>query len=557
MGDLCPICHAELLGLVTDPSHSLSCSGRHTFHEYCIQTYADTKGLGLQDIRCPVCRGAHDEAGSDVMCLDDVPDDVPAAPSSPEVMCLDDVPEAKAAAPQPKVKAAAKRKAAAKAVTAAGETPGGDVPEAKAAAPQPKAKAAVKAKAKAKAKAAADVAGAAMADAAEAAPKIVIPAIGKFAKGTKGKRQKKAQVKQAKMEAKTDDEAKEHAPKEEKPVAIGTPFSSQDLQNESTSLFCGDCGALVHYSKARLMSKVAGTWRCTHCCVTLTQLIRGLGKTPDWSKIPNNVKDKFFQESRSLGMKGTMRLQTDLFSKYSQREEFFENGGSYLPLTVWEKQGYCADDIKSKTPKEDQDQHPILGLTYRVRIFTKGDRGIDGQRRSEDLSGSAKRQKITPTPNVDSVPNVDSDVPPPVVVTSDSETSDSSSDSSSSSCRAKRSKKHKRSKSKKLTGKKSKKHKRHEETKEEKKAREKAQAEAKRNEEKLYAANWKLAREAISKLSSVVDGLRPLALESDKLPPHVLKSVKQHMLVLQNLIDEARATEYNPQKTLSFKSTKE
>lgn len=45
-----------------------------------------------------------------------------------------------------------------------------------------------------------------------------------------------------------------------------------------------------------------------------------------------------------------------------------ETRGKFMPLSYWKTQGFDSEAIKDRTPKCDQETHPVLGLTYRVNL---------------------------------------------------------------------------------------------------------------------------------------------------------------------------------------------
>ena len=55
---MCFICQDDL---GSDPVMALLCG--HVFHTECISTYASTKGLPIERIKCPTCRVVSGEVG--------------------------------------------------------------------------------------------------------------------------------------------------------------------------------------------------------------------------------------------------------------------------------------------------------------------------------------------------------------------------------------------------------------------------------------------------------------------------------------------------------------
>ena len=81
--------------------------------------------------------------------------------------------------------------------------------------------------------------------------------------------------------------------------------------------------------------------------------------------------------------------------KYKIVEQLFEKGGSDLPLSVWEIQGFNPDDIEAKSTPDNIQIHPMLGKCYRVVITSKGVRGGEGHRQTQCLTDKPSCRKIT------------------------------------------------------------------------------------------------------------------------------------------------------------------
>ena len=91
MAELCGICQFSLSGEQSnagDASQSLLCG--HTFHSYCVDSYAQCKGKSLNELDCPICRrtGAQITAlalASETMMVVDVDDILGAEAEQPAV----------------------------------------------------------------------------------------------------------------------------------------------------------------------------------------------------------------------------------------------------------------------------------------------------------------------------------------------------------------------------------------------------------------------------------------------------------------------------------------
>lgn len=137
-------------------------------------------------------------------------------------------------------------------------------------------------------------------------------------------------------------------------------------------------------------------------------------------------------------------------------EEFYE-GGEFLPLSVWETRGFPKAEIEARTDEKDKKIHPVVGLCYRVKILSQGQRGVRGAKRgSRATADGAASSSAGPAPSTRlALPDLNGE---PRGLASDdaddddddaSETTASSSTTSSSSSRKK--KKPKKSKKTKST----------------------------------------------------------------------------------------------------------
>ena len=64
-----------------------------------------------------------------------------------------------------------------------------------------------------------------------------------------------------------------------------------------------------------------------------------------------------------------MNLATAVLERIFTQRFIESSGGSYLPLSVYAREGYDAKQIQKEC--KDTMIHPVLGLCYRVAIFSK------------------------------------------------------------------------------------------------------------------------------------------------------------------------------------------
>jgi len=100
----------------------------------------------------------------------------------------------------------------------------------------------------------------------------------------------------------------------------------------------------------------------------------------------------FMADIGGLNITQIRALIESKYQKITQHGTYYDNGGQYLPPSVYEKMGYDPVAIKALTPSCDRVMHPILGETFRLAILTTGQRGYRGSENSESMS---KRPKNT------------------------------------------------------------------------------------------------------------------------------------------------------------------
>jgi hypothetical protein len=139
-------------------------------------------------------------------------------------------------------------------------------------------------------------------------------------------------------------------------------------------------------------------FKCNQCNRTLVKLVGGYGKwpTPEFNEFTIDQQQTFFQNAAKI--KNANELVKSLEAKLTQftsKEFSWANGGQFLPLAVWQTQGFDVELIKSNTPPEDVTHNPQVGTCYRVKIYSTFEKGNEGQRSEQTLS---QRSSVTPPP---------------------------------------------------------------------------------------------------------------------------------------------------------------
>ena len=132
------------------------------------------------------------------------------------------------------------------------------------------------------------------------------------------------------------------------------------------------------------------------------------------------------------------------------QERFYELGGKFLPLSVWEAKGFDAEQIATRSADADMEEHPVVGMCYRVAIISSGRRQSTGQREEVQFHPKAPAKAAMPassSTDAAPAPQVLEDDESMAEGGSGSEEDDSSSSSSSdSSSTSVKNKKRRRSK---------------------------------------------------------------------------------------------------------------
>jgi hypothetical protein len=158
---------------------------------------------------------------------------------------------------------------------------------------------------------------------------------------------------------------------------------------------CSKCKTQLDGIRVQITGKKAGVWRCSTCCTRATQLHRVFGTTS-----PDGLKDLTADEQadfwKQIGM--TTGDRTALAKCVAERittrkteQDKAEAGGQYLPLSVYDKQGYDIDKIKDSC--KDTEEHPILGTCYRVSINGGWKSTLDERTRDKTYTGSSGSNK--------------------------------------------------------------------------------------------------------------------------------------------------------------------
>ncbi len=146
-----------------------------------------------------------------------------------------------------------------------------------------------------------------------------------------------------------------------------------------------------------------------------------------WNTTPGqDLQEAFYRQN--LSTQDAIRVYNETLEGHEQHEQYYEDGGEFLPLKVWELRGYDANMIVENTPENMVKWDPQAGWVYKVRVLKSGNRGCTGKTRR----AKCKADSAVPKPEV-RLALEDGDVDARLAVRGGGHSSDSGSGSSYSS----------------------------------------------------------------------------------------------------------------------------
>ena len=159
---------------------------------------------------------------------------------------------------------------------------------------------------------------------------------------------------------------------------------------------CTRCGHHVDTCApgVRLARKHPPEWQCQKCsskCVMLTRMF-GKWPVPEWTGLTEEEQHEFFRSTEST-KKSLGRAMTEVIKKTLTEESRDSKGGKFLPLKVWENQGFDPEHVKAKGKYE---WHPVLGDTYQVMIHKDSREQVETLARQQVIKMMAKNKGEVP-----------------------------------------------------------------------------------------------------------------------------------------------------------------
>ena len=144
------------------------------------------------------------------------------------------------------------------------------------------------------------------------------------------------------------------------------------IAGDSDAVVCDDCGLGATLERCRVKSKGAGSFRCYACSTVFSKIYNasgsGIGKKV--LELPEGDRHDFMrvaQSSTTSEIKGKILM---VLEKSESREETYERGGAFLPLSVWAGKGWDIEIIKNDSLPRNIVTDRMFGQMYRVPVIT-------------------------------------------------------------------------------------------------------------------------------------------------------------------------------------------
>ena len=159
----------------------------------------------------------------------------------------------------------------------------------------------------------------------------------------------------------------------------------------------------------------------------------GSWPTNDFLSLLPPLQQQFYVDVATLSGPDAAKLANEVIAKTETHNEYYADGGEYLPLSVWTVRGFDADRIARNTHPADIKECPVLGTCYRVKIVSKGNTGSRTLTKSQSLKRKTNDVALQDGGAQSSGILALRDVGPPPIADGDEEDSEPESQSSSSS----------------------------------------------------------------------------------------------------------------------------
>lgn len=203
------------------------------------------------------------------------------------------------------------------------------------------------------------------------------------------------------------------------------PASDETLMDMDASLRCNQCDCVLEAENLSARKNYLAKLVCKGCKATTEMLRRNLGTAmpSQWDLLNKEEQTKFWKECLSLrDQDGALRYKAvrALLTKHMVTKVINTStsavGGQFRPLSFYERQGYCTEDIEEKAESRIC---PVVGLTYLLPVVSKEESTVRQDIESTILQceQEVKRRKV-PEEYVPKVKKAKKGEPPqtPVVI---------------------------------------------------------------------------------------------------------------------------------------------
>jgi hypothetical protein len=158
---------------------------------------------------------------------------------------------------------------------------------------------------------------------------------------------------------------------------------------------CQRCGDKLQLDKIVLSGKSKGAWRCSLCNTKGVQLSRNgkfrcLLKSFKEHKLSASDRQDFWKSTHEMSQTDLNQLVDEKYTIKLVDSKSTGRRGQYLPLSVYEKQGYDVNTIANYC--KDVIDDPILGKCYNIMILSE-----DEHKTKEDTFEQTMQDSDRPT----------------------------------------------------------------------------------------------------------------------------------------------------------------
>ena len=158
---------------------------------------------------------------------------------------------------------------------------------------------------------------------------------------------------------------------------------------------CDLCKNYCDANKVRIKSKRDSTWKCSACHTKMTVCARHFGSWPpsNWGLLSEEAKVQFFNV-KDAKKSSVLRSLKSLAHQKDEHEVEDGSISEFLPLSVWASRGFDVQNIETATPDDLKEEHPVLGMTYALRLHTKKDTHKQSAGTTDTIENVFGRQKL-------------------------------------------------------------------------------------------------------------------------------------------------------------------